>query len=437
MPESSTKPLPPGTSGLPLLGETLPFLRDIFGFVSARLGDGIFRTSVLGQPTIIMAGPEACSIFIDEQFIQREGSFPRPVQELFGGRSLPLLDGHEHRIRKSMVMQAFTPEALASYLPTLERTTASALARWAKAGSFGWLDEMKRLAIEGICASIFGLEPGPEMDAILADYRLVTRGFTGLPVNIPGTAYAAALKARDRILDRLAALALARQQHPTHDGLSRLVAARGPGGEQMSIDQLKLELHHIVIAGLIIFAEFAATVMALEASPQVLEKLRQEVRATQGPLTHEALRQMPYLLRVVMEVKRSCRNVPLSFGKARKSFEYRGYHVPEGWLVFLAVGENNHWKESFPDPERFDPDRFSDERAEHRSHPHAYVPQGAGDFQGHKCAGLDLSTLFMQLFAALLVRDYTWQLPPQDMSFRMDIMPPEPRDGLKAVVTAR
>jgi cytochrome P450 len=434
--------LPPGTSGLPLLGETLPFLRDIFGFISTRMDgkDGIFRTSVLGKPTVFLSGPEACALWIDESIIQREGSFPPNLQELFGGRSLPLLDGEAHLLRKTLVMQAMSTEALGAYLPVLTRTVSGHLDRWAKSGSVLWVEEFKRLALEGIAACLFGLGPGAAMDALLGDYQTLMKGFTGLPVNVPGTAYSAGLKARDRILARLEELVTEREKAPTDDGVSRLIAARGPQGEQLTVEAMKLELHHMVIAGIIIFADFLVIVTELAAQPALLDRLLDEIRkvAPTGPLLPPQLRQAPLLLETVMEAKRVTRNVPVSFGKAKKDFEFHGYTVPAGWHVFLAVGENNRQKSVFADPERFDPDRFGPGRAEHESHPHAFVPQGPGPQLGHKCAGLDFSTLFMQVFVALLVRGYTWEIPQeQDFSLRLDIVPPEPRGGLRAFVRPR
>lgn len=439
MTSSDPRPLPPGTSGLPLLGETLPFLRDIFGFVRKRIGDGIFRTHLLGQPTVIMAGPEACALWLDETIIQRDGAFPKPVRELFGGVSLPLLDGPAHRVRKGIIMQALTPQALASYLPVLDRCVENAIDRWAKQGEFRWLDELKRLAIEGISATIFGLSPGKEMDSLLEDYLQLLKGFTGLPVNLPGTDFALALKARDRILERLETLVKTRQKAPGEDGVSRLLAARGPNGETLAISDLRLELHHIVLAGLIIFAEFAEIILALEQHPELRERLRSEIVkvSSAGPLTREHLSSLPGMVSFLLEVKRHCKNVPVSFGKAKRTFEFKGYMIPEGWLVFLAVGENNDWHATYQEPDRFDPARFGADREEHKKHPHAYVPQGPGAYTDHKCAGFDFSTLFMEVFSVRLLRDSAWKISQQDLSFRVDVVPPEPREGLRATVNRR
>src|SRR5579862_5364347 len=118
----SAPPLPPGRNGLPLLGETLVFAKNPFRFVEERLAahGRIFRTNVLGRKSVVVAGPEAAGRFIDGSVVMREGSMPPHVQELFGGRSLPLLDGDVHAARKSIVLQAFTRAALATYLPIPE-----------------------------------------------------------------------------------------------------------------------------------------------------------------------------------------------------------------------------------------------------------------------------------------------------------------------------
>lgn len=80
------------------------------------------------------------------------------------------------------------------------------------------------------------------------------------------------------------------QRTPKDDGLSRILAARGPDGAQLSVDDAKRELHHIVIAGLIIWAELATILTQLAANTEVREALRSEVDALgEGPLTIETL----------------------------------------------------------------------------------------------------------------------------------------------------
>lgn len=437
MPE--TEKLPPGSSGLPLLGETLPFLSDMFGFIKARTErhGPVFRSNILGQPTAFISGPEVCEQWLDENKIQRAGSFPPPVLKLFGGPGiLPVMDGPEHRQRKALLMAAFTREALASYLPALQRIIESALARWADGGERPLLPELKLLAIEGICRNVLGVGPGPELDRLVADYGVLFRGFTGLPVDVPGMPFHAALEARDRILAQLAEQVRRHQSGGLDDGLSRVLAARDAAGKGLDPAHATAEMHHFVLAGVIVFAELGALVLELSRHPAVRVRLLAEVKAAAptGPVTPAQLRQMPYLDQVVMEVKRTCPNVPVSFGRARVPVRIGELTIPAGWNVMMALGAHNR-NPIFDEPEKFDPDRFGPPRAEQGRHPHAFAPQGAGSvLEGHKCAGYDYSTVFMQLFAVLLTRGYTWDVPPQDLSMNKALIPPEFKGGLRVVI---
>jgi cytochrome P450 len=99
--------------------------------------------------------------------------------------------------------------------------------------------------------------------------------------------------------------------------------------------------------------------------------------------------------------------------------------------VYLALSLNNRDGAIWRDPERFDPDRFAPGRAEHLAHPMAFIPQGAEPPTGHRCLGLDYSTILSVAFLAQLIRGYQWDLPHQDLSYNWKRVPPEPRDGLR------
>jgi retinoid hydroxylase len=100
----TANPLPPGSNGLPLLGETLAFANNPFAFIHqrhARHGD-VFRTSILGSPTVFFVGPKLAETYLDPANIQREGAMPANIMALFGGNPdiVPLLDGEAHAQRK-------------------------------------------------------------------------------------------------------------------------------------------------------------------------------------------------------------------------------------------------------------------------------------------------------------------------------------------------
>lgn len=423
--------LPPGRDGIPLLGETLSFAKNPFGFIEQRLAahGRIFRSKVLGRNTVVVAGADAAGRFIDPANVMREGSMPPHVQELFGGRSLPLLDGETHAERKRSVLQAFTRDALEAYLPVIQKTTELYFAEWENQAEIRWLDELKRLSIEVICSTIIGMPRGQEMDDLRRDYGILTNGFATLPINLPGTRYNKALKARDRILDVLRRCVRERRRVPTNDGLARMLASG-----TMSDEDAALELHHVVIAGYIVFAELVAIVRQLTAHPDVRDRLAAQV-PREGALTLESLTSMHYLLQVVNEVKRLCPIVPAVFGKAKESFQFDGKTVPAGWMVLWVPHPSQVGQSVYSDPERFDPDRFSPGRAEDKRHEHAFTPQGAGPVTGHRCPGLDFATYFMAVFTIVLLRGYTWRLPEQSFDVDWSKTPPELKDGLRAKVS--
>jgi retinoid hydroxylase len=436
----SEAPLPPGRSGLPYLGELRAFLKDGFGFVEARarrLGP-VFRTKILGRPTAVIVGPEATGRFADERQVQRAGAMPPHVEILFGGRSLPVLDGDEHRERKAFVMAAFTREALAAYLPEMQARVGAALAAWSGAPEVRWLDELQRLALETICATVIGIGPGPTLDALARDYAIVLKGFASLPIPLPGTAYTRAKAALARILAVYAETIADHVARPRADGLGRMLAARSiVDGRAMRADEAQRELHHIVVAGLIVWGWFVSAVVELERDGDVRERLRAEVAAPPaGPLTLEALAACPYLRQVTMEVRRLAPVVQVFFGKARETFELGGRRIPRGWGVMWGIRSSHLDPAIYTAPATFDPERFSSARREEGRHEHAFAPNGAGDaHRGHKCAGYEFAPLFLQVFLVELLRGHRWTFAPgQDLALDFSQVPPAPRDGLRARV---
>lgn len=435
--------VPPGNPGLPLLGETLAFLKDGFNFVEerARRFGPIFRTRILGRETAVIVGPEASGKFIDPRDVQRKDAMVPHVQELMGGHALPVLDGPEHFERKHFVLAAFSRDALGSYLPKMQAMLASHLNRWAGSGEIHWVEELKRLSLEMICDCVMGLPPGPAVDSLRREYERVLAGFATLPIPLPGTSYTRAKQALGRILRVYEENVREHQRAPRDDGLSRMLAAKSPtSGRSMTVEEAKTELHHVVIAGLIVWAWLAYLVLELDRHADVRKRLQEEIQrvAPSGVTTLEQLEGMPYLTQVTMEVRRLAAVIPAFFGKATRSFEFQGRTVPAGWMVLWGHHSSHVREEVYKNPNEFDPDRFAPPRLEHLRHENAFVPNGAGALTGHKCAGGGLATSFLQLFALELLRGYDWQLSPgQNLSYDWKRLPPEPHDGLKARVRRR
>ena len=76
--------------------------------------------------------------------------------------------------------------------------------------------------------------------------------------------------------------------------------------------------------------------------------------------------------------------------------EFAGHRIPAGTPVIIGTTVPHGLPELFPDPERFDPDRFAPGRAEHRQ-PGAYGPFGVST---HICAGSGMAEGLIMLAAA-------------------------------------
>ncbi len=432
----SAEKAPPGGRWFPVIGETLAFLAKPFEFIDERVArhGPIFRTHLLGKPTVILAGGETAGVFADEQVCLRDGSIPSHVRELFGGRSLGLLDGSEHATRKRQILAAFVPEALPAYVPAMQTLVETTLARWAsKDQELDGIAELKRLAISAIATNVVSMGDGLDLETLLESFQVLTAGFTGLPVALPGTAFKRALNARDAIFEVLGRAVKEHRESERDDGLGRMLAHRDEHGARMTDENAVMELHHIFIAGYIVFAELASLLITIAREPALHDGLSTEIRASapSGDLTIRQLASMDLLSRVVQETKRITPVVPLAFGLARKSFVVGGFRIDEGTMLFWAPFAHHQDAAVYPKPQTFDAERFTAARAEQGRHPFAFAPQGMGPSTGHKCPGVDYATLLMQVFTTTLLRDYTYDIPEQDVSLDLSRIPPEPRDGLR------
>jgi cytochrome P450 len=435
----ASPPRPPGSTGLPGIGETLEFVKDPFAFIQkrrARYGR-VFRTSLLGRPMAILIGPEPLEAFYDPANVVREGANPGNIQTLFGGTGvINALDGTAHAARKASVSAALSRGAIETYLPTMARFVDAAFARWTSAGEIAWNEELKRLTIETLGAVLASIESEADLAALVKRCEAIGAAFIALPIPLPGTAYTKGVRAKDESIAYYEELVRAHRAGTYDDGLARLLAARNADGATIGDTEAAGELNHLFLAGYIVFGQFAATIVHLTEHPEVRERLAAETAALpEVPATGD-LAANAYLMQVVDEVRRVTPIVPVVIGKAARAFVVDGFEIPAGWGVAAAVWHHDREAATYPEPARFDPERFG-ARAEHRSHAYAYAPQGAGPPESHRCPGFDLTTMFMALFAARLVRGYRWELAEQDLTPNWGLVPPVPRDGLRAVVTPR
>lgn len=436
MPNNPEKPTPPGSLGWPIIGETIAYVKNPHRFFETRFEKHgpVFKTRILFDNVVCFVGPEAFTFFMSEPYFGREDANPSQVRNLLYHHSLPLVDGAEHRQMRSLVMQAFRVEALETYLRIVETATLPYLRQWEDEMEFAWLPECKKLSATICDALLTSTEPRVDATDLSGTLDAFLAGLTAIPLKLPWTRYGRALRNRDRLLNIIDD-AIGRHRGNSYDDmLTELLNARGDDGAQLTDLQLRSQMVHMFFAAYGgIYRVLALLCMNLAQHPDVMKRARDEVlqHTPEGPLNLEQIARLTFLDQVTREVRRHNRIFASTFfERVTRSFDFHSYHVPQGWKAVGGIYTTMQDTHAFTNPQQFDPDRFRPDRAEDRRYENSYVPHGGGSKEGHRCPGEDLTTILMKAVGVLLLRDYTWDLPPQDLDLD-DAPNPLPRDGLK------
>ncbi len=349
--------------------------------------------------------------------------------------------------RRKLMFQAFQPRALDGYIPAMEAISDRYCQRWLNLGELTWYPELRNYTLDIACKLLIGLDNGAET-RLGELFETWCAGLFTIPVNLPWTAFGKAWRNRKGLLAELERLIRDRQtclsqapaqppNRPETDALDILLNARDEEtGEQLSLEELKDQVLLLLFAGHETLTSAIASFCLLTAqNPDVLAKARAEQQQFTGqPITLDLLKQMTYLDQVIKEVMRVIPPVGGGFREVLQDCEYGGFRIPKGWSALYQINSTHNDSEVFPNPETFDPDRFSPDRAEEKVKPFSHLPFGGGL---RECLGKEFARLEMKLFAVRLLREYQWTLlPNQDLSL-MIVPTPKPRDGLKVKFSQR
>jgi cytochrome P450 len=203
-----------------------------------------------------------------------------------------------------------------------------------------------------------------------------------------------------------------REDRDVGDLLSMLMQARDEEtGATMSDDQLRSEVLTFFIAG----HETTATALTwtaflLASHPEQQQIVRDEVLAVLGerpPTVADVMR----LERTRMVIDESLRMYPPVWGVVRQPVhddELAGFHIPARCSVVLCSYITQRHPDFWEQPDVFDPERFTPERAAAR-HKGAYFPFLSGP---HQCIGNEFALLEMRIIIAMIVREFELTLVP-------------------------
>ncbi len=437
-----TAPLPPGQFGLPILGETLAFFRDPdFAIKRHRQYGDVFKTRLLGQPTLFVRGAESNQFVLSHENQYFQIAWPYSTRVLLGSISLALQTGGEHASRRKILAQAFMPRALSGYMETITTITTDYAQRWAERGQVTWYPELRNYTLDIACKLLVGLDHG-SATSLGHTFETLCQGLFSIPVALPWTRFGKAQRARRRLLTEIEQIIQHRQQQPDpgQDALGLLIQAEDETGDRLTVDELKDQILLLLFAGHeTLTSAIASFCQQVALHPEVRSQLQAEqAQFLHQPLTLDTLKQMTDLEQVLQEVLRLVPPVGAGFRRVIQDCEWAGYHLPTGWQILYQIGATHHNPNAYPNPNSFDPGRFAPQASnadiDGLTNRYNYLPFGKGI---RECLGKEFARLEMKLFAIHLLRHYHWNLLPDQNLSLVTIPTPHPRDGLKVQITCR
>ncbi len=340
------------------------------------------------------------------------------------GHSVLTTEGDTWQRQRRMLQPGFGPKRFDGYARQMVAATAPALDALPASATqpLDFERAMTLLTMDVILATMFSLGTVPEA-AAAADAVKAISDYGMREMYIPFDPPAWMLpwrREKERALKLLDDLVwrFVRERRAAPgdrpDVLGMLLSVRDDEGDQrgLSDEEVRDQCATIFLAG----HETTATALtwwgwAMAAHPEVAQRAAREVDEVLGGRepTYADVAKLAYLGQTLKETMRLR---PPAAGlitrEASEDVEIGGWRVPRGAMLRITPYAVHHDPRWFPDPERFDPDRFAPGRVEQMPRG-AYLPFGIGP---RVCIGSMFATIEMTLIAAMLLQRFRFAMPP-------------------------
>ena len=435
---------PPVSRGLPVLGNTLSMAKDIRRFLTAQyleLGP-VFGVRMLHRRFTVMAGAEA------NRFMIRDGTrhlrtfeFWDSFNARFGAaRSLVGSDGTEHASLRRLMRRGYSRQYATERLVALTDIARREIADWSPETPRSVRTSLQRIAADQVGTLVGGVSPLPYFDDVVYF-------FTALVGNqvIPNPAVwtrrfrRASRRVHELYLEVIAEHTGDKRKRNGEDGdlIDDILDMHESDPQFLPEADLKIAALGPFVAALDTVPSTCSFMLyALLKHPEVLEQVRSEADRlfADGEPTWEGLREMDVTHRAAMETMRMYPVAPLLFRTVTNAFEFGGYRIPAGENVIIATTVPHYLPEYFPEPDRFDIERYTQERAEQRR-PEVYAPFGLGP---HRCLGNGFAEVQIAVTMATLLHEVELVLEPTGYTLKTTQVPlPSPSKSFKVRVVRR
>jgi cytochrome P450 len=399
-----------------LLGNTLEFKERPLEFICQLAKDhgDVSRFRVGPGWWYLITHPED----IQDAMTTRADIFLKPriakrLWEKFLGDGLLTTEGEVWKRQHKLVLPAFHRRRIAAYGEVMVEYAHNMVDRWEE--SAGTLDldaEMVGLTLEVVAKTLFDADVRDGAGAVGEAMHILNKEMLEhihMPVPVPRWWPSARnkrkLKAVADIEEIVMKITDARRasREDRGDLLSMLLLATDEAGDGLSDKEVRDQVMTLFFAG----HETTAHAMTwawivLARHPEVVARLQSDIdRVTGGErLAISHLDELPYLEQMVHEALRFLPSVWVFIKEPTEDVVVRGFRIPKGVPVLISPYVTHHDPRWFPEPETFDPDRFSPERIK-QIPPGAYFP-----FSGGKriCLGKNFALMEMRLILGTMLQ---------------------------------
>ncbi|XP_047321983.1 abscisic acid 8'-hydroxylase CYP707A1-like [Impatiens glandulifera] len=406
--------LPPGSMGLPYIGETLQlYTRDpniFFASKQQKYGE-IFKTRILGCPCVMLASPESSRFVLVTQAHLFKPTYPKSKMNLIGPSALFFHQGEYHLRLRKLIQYSLSPDTVRNSVTRIASLTNSVLDSWTGLSVVDTFQEMKKLSFEVGILTIFGDLADRYRNELKKNYSILNKGYNSFPTNLPGTPYRKALSARKRLNKILIEIIEERKENKSCSNGKNLLGFLLDSKYDLKEDQIADNIIGVLFAA----QDTTATLMTwivkyLHDHPKLLKAVTDEqvaiLKSNNGcendGLTWAQTRNMDISNKVVLESLRMASIISFTFREAVADVEYKGYLIPKGWKVMPLFRNIHHNPDFFTNPKSFDHSRF-----ENAPKPYTFMPFGAGV---HACPGNELAKVEMLIMIHHLVTKFRWEV---------------------------
>ncbi|KAK1588640.1 hypothetical protein Q3G72_025429 [Acer saccharum] len=414
--------LPPGSMGLPLLGESIQFFTpntssEIPPFIKKRMEryGPIFRTNVVGRPVVISTDSD-----LNYYIFQQEGRlfkswYPDTFTEIFGQQNVGSLHGFMYKYLKNMVLNLFGPESLKKMLSEVEQVACRKLQGWSSQSTIELKDASASMVFDLTAKKLISYDQENSSENLRESFSAFIQGLISFPLNLPGTAYHKCLQGRKKAMKMLKSMLQERRANPRKnqsDFFDYVLEELQREGTILT-EAIALDLMFVLL-----FASYETTSLALtfaikilSDNPQVLKQLTEEHEAIMknrenngSGLTWKEYKSMAYTFQFINETVRLANIVPGIFRKALKDIRYQGYTIPAGWAIMVCPPAVHLNPAKYEDPLAFNPNRWKGMETNGASK--NFMAFGGGM---RFCVGTEFTKVQMAVFLHCLVTKYRWQ----------------------------